>query len=101
MSNFNDFEQKGWSNASGYGNLILTSYCSKPGSNKVDFKTRSHPWNRLEKLDKPYCTTVDTKMAWTPPVSTDLNKVLFETCNLCPKHAAKTDVKSANQSSYE
>ena len=76
-------EEKGWSNVSGYGNIVMSQVKNHQVSSEIS------PWNRIQGLSQPTSTNVDVKYAWTPPVSTQLKETLFKTCHLCPQHLEK------------
>lgn len=60
-----------WSNTRGYGNINLDTH-----DNLNNIHSRSHPYNRIPPIIKPYDVDVDTNMAW------DLNQVkLDRNCN--------------------
>lgn len=79
-SNYLDYDQKGWTNISGYGNIVNTQL---PYINQGFVQTINSPWDRLQPLTPPYHIE-NTQYSWSPPL-TPLNKSqLYQTCAICP-----------------
>ena len=79
MSQYNylDYDNKGWSNNSGYGNLVITRL-PQPSQSHSDIT----PWNRLQALKPPYHIE-NTQYAWTPPLTAKNERELYQTCLKC------------------
>lgn len=73
-NNYLDYDKKGWSNNSGYGNLVITDF---PTDNHA--KSVVTPWNRLQNLKPPYHIE-NTQYAWTPPLTKKNEKELYQSC---------------------
>lgn len=78
-------EDKGWSNIRGYGEMVNNSFIQ----NRDIVRTVS-PWNRIQPLYLPTDTEVNTKYAWSPPISQNLLNNIRSDCNICPKHSQTT-----------
>jgi len=61
---FNKYSSNKWSNVTGYGNITINSY-----DNGSNIYTDIHPYNRINKLDKPYNIKTVNEKAW------NLNKI--------------------------
>ncbi len=88
-SNYLDYDQKGWTNISGYGNIVNSQL---PNINQRLVQTMSSPWDRLQPLPAPYHIE-NTQYSWSPPL-TPLNKSqLYQTCAICPTFDCQANQK--------
>lgn len=78
--NYLDYDQKGWTNISGYGNIVNTRLpmISQRVANSV-----SCPWDRLQPLTPPY-QIENTQYSWSPPLTQSNQYQLYQTCTICP-----------------
>lgn len=72
-----DYDKKGWSNTSGYGNIVNT-YIDK----SIYADSKIVPWNRIEPLTISHNIS-NTEYAWSPPMNKKNKKELYETCMNC------------------
>tara|TARA_B100001758_G_C18310506_1_gene557567 strand:- start:307 stop:567 length:261 start_codon:yes stop_codon:yes gene_type:complete len=70
----------GWSNVVGYGNIKI----SKP-QKEFHIVNSIKPWNRIQRLDDPYTTPVNTKNAWTSNKNNITNNCSTMEMNTCEK----------------
>jgi len=89
-----DNSPKGWSNQVGYGHIVQAEV--QPNGS---VKAEAHPWNRIQSLPAPHNTLVDTKAAWSPPISTSLESQLTASCQSCPTPGVAP--KKASYGAYE
>lgn len=70
-----------WSNMRGYGNIVTNQY------NNIQVEQKVSPFNRIQPLTLPTSTPVVIQDAWSPPISTQLNKDIRMNCNICPSQS--------------
>lgn len=70
----------GWSNVIGYGNIKI----SKP-TKEFYVENSVKPWNRIQRLESPFTTPVNTTNAWTPNKNKITNKCNTMEMNTCQK----------------
>ena len=71
---------KGWSDIIGFGNIQINDIDK---NNEFVINNRQSPWNKMEPLQKPYTTPLNSQKAWSPPVSQSMYALLNKECNLC------------------
>ena len=79
--NYLDYDQKGWTNISGYGNIVNSQL---PYINQGFVQTISSPWDRLQPLTAPYHIE-NTQYSWSPPLTPLNQSQLYQSCTICPK----------------
>lgn len=77
--NYLDYDNRGWSNDSGYGNLILTHF---PKVERWTAESVASPWDRLQPLKPPF-NIDNTKFAWSPPLTKINEEQLYSSCLIC------------------
>ena len=70
-------DKKTWSNVRGYGNLSI-NYKHNFYVEQIDT-----PWNRIQPLHFETSTPIETKYAWSPPLSQIILNNTTNNCNLC------------------
>lgn len=84
-ANYLDYDNKGWSNISGYGNMVNTKLTT---NNDRNVQTIISPWDRLQPLTPPYYIE-NTQYSWSPPLTTYNQRQLYESCAICPSFQLK------------
>jgi hypothetical protein len=56
---FDTTNSHSWSNQRGYGNIVMAT-----NDTCNNIRGKVHPWNRIPKLNNPYSSPADIKMAW-------------------------------------
>ena len=77
-------ENKGWSNIKGYGQIVNNTFENDSVNQNIS------PWNKIQPMYLPVSTPVNTKYAWSPPISKELFSIIRSDCNICPKHSQTT-----------
>ena len=72
-------DNKGWSNVSGYGNIIISNT-----SNNHPVEHTVKPWNRIQPLKMPAVSPANVKYAWSPPISKSLYNDVYSNCDSNP-----------------
>ena len=87
-------DKKTWSNVRGYGNLSI--------NHKHNFYVEQidTPWNRIQPLHFETSTPIETKYAWSPPLSQIILNNTTNNCNLCNTNKCNNCIHNYKSNDY-
>ncbi len=73
-NSYHSEDNKGWSNISGYGQIVNNTY------NNQSVSTNYSPWNLIQPLKKPVNSPANINYAWSPPLTSKMKKIIKNNC---------------------